>query len=29
MTSGEITLLVIAVCLIPLAGVFGAMDAAL
>jgi CBS domain containing-hemolysin-like protein len=29
MTSGEITLLVIAVCLIPLAGLFGAMDAAL
>jgi CBS domain containing-hemolysin-like protein len=29
MSSGEITLLVIAVCLIPLAGVFGAMDAAL
>ncbi|MGY1642079.1 hemolysin family protein [Geodermatophilus sp. SYSU D00703] len=29
MTSGEITLLVIAVLLIPLAGLFGAMDAAL
>jgi CBS domain containing-hemolysin-like protein len=29
MTSGEITLLVIAVCLIPFAGLFGAMDAAL
>ncbi|MGY1820970.1 hemolysin family protein [Geodermatophilus sp. SYSU D00079] len=29
MSSGEITLLVIAVCLIPLAGAFGAMDAAL
>jgi CBS domain containing-hemolysin-like protein len=29
MSSGEITLLVIAVCLILLAGVFGAMDAAL
>src|SRR3712207_4552011 len=29
MTSGEITLLVIAVCLIPLAGLFGAMEAAL
>ncbi|MGY1593157.1 hemolysin family protein [Geodermatophilus sp. SYSU D00965] len=29
MTSGEITLLVIAVCLIPLAGTFGALDAAL
>ena len=29
MTSGAITLLVIAVCLVPLAGLFGAMDAAL
>ncbi|SNS95441.1 Hemolysin, contains CBS domains [Geodermatophilus pulveris] len=29
MTSGEITLLVVAVLLIPLAGLFGAMDAAL
>jgi len=28
-TAGEITLLVIAVCLIPLAGLFGGMDAAL
>src|SRR3954466_14076467 len=29
MSPGAITLLVIAVCLIPLAGLFGAMDAAL
>jgi CBS domain containing-hemolysin-like protein len=29
MTSGAITLLVVAVCLVPLAGLFGAMDAAL
>ena len=29
MTAGAITLLVIAICLVPLAGLFGAMDAAL
>src|SRR4051794_1654578 len=29
MSSGAITLLVIAICLVPLAGLFGAMDAAL
>src|SRR3954447_23098040 len=29
MSPGAITLLVIAICLVPLAGVFGAMDAAL
>src|SRR4029453_1036915 len=29
MTSGAITLLVVAICLVPLAGLFGAMDAAL
>ena len=29
MTTAQITLLVIAVCLVPLAGLFGAMDAAL
>ena len=29
MSSGAITLLVVAICLVPLAGIFGAMDAAL
>ena len=29
MSGGAITLLVVAICLVPLAGLFGAMDAAL
>src|SRR5215218_5082926 len=29
MTSGAITLLVVAICLVPLAGIFGAMESAL
>ena len=29
MSAGSVTFLVLAICLIPLAGIFGAMDAAL